>query len=47
MMVDFGATAIACTPSYLLHLSEVLRDEGADYVVDRPEELLALFPPLA
>ena len=28
MMVDFGATAIACTPSYLLHLSEVLRDEG-------------------
>ena len=26
---------------------EVLRDEGADYVVDRPEELLALFPPLA
>lgn len=28
MMVDFSATAIACTPSYLLHLSEVLRDEG-------------------
>ena len=28
MMVDFGATNIACTPSYLLHLSEVLRDEG-------------------
>ena len=28
MMVDFGATVIACTPSYLLHLSEVLRDEG-------------------
>ena len=28
MMVDFGSTAIACTPSYLLHLSEVLRDEG-------------------
>lgn len=28
MMVDFGVTAIACTPSYLLHLSEVLRDEG-------------------
>jgi phenylacetate-CoA ligase len=27
MMVDFGATVIACTPSYLLHLSEVLRDE--------------------
>ena len=28
MMEDFGATAIACTPSYLLHISEVLRDEG-------------------
>ncbi len=28
MMVDFGATNIACTPSYLLHLSEVIRDEG-------------------
>ena len=28
MMIDFGATNIACTPSYLLHLSEVLRDEG-------------------
>ena len=28
MMVDFGATAIACTPSYLLHLSEVLEQEG-------------------
>ena len=28
MMVDFGATAIACTPSYLLHLSEVLESEG-------------------
>ena len=27
MMVDFGATAIACTPSYLLHLSEVLEQE--------------------
>ena len=27
MMVDFGATAIACTPSYLLHLSEVLQEE--------------------
>ena len=24
MMVDFGATAIACTPSYLLHISEVI-----------------------
>ena len=28
MMVDFGATAIACTPSYLLHLSELLAEEG-------------------
>ena len=27
MMVDFGATAIACTPSYLLHLSEILEQE--------------------
>lgn len=28
MMVDFGATAIACTPSYLLYISEVLREEN-------------------
>ena len=28
MMVDFGASAIACTPSYLLHISEVLEEEG-------------------
>ena len=28
MMVDFGATAIACTPSYLLHISEILESEG-------------------
>ncbi len=28
MMVDFGATAIACTPSYLLHLTELLEQEG-------------------
>lgn len=28
MMTDFGATAIACTPSYLLHISEVLRESG-------------------
>ncbi len=28
MMIDFGATAIACTPSYLLHISEVLKEEG-------------------
>ena len=28
MMVDFGATAIACTPSYLIHISEVLAEEN-------------------
>ena len=28
MMVDFGVTAIACTPSYLLHIGEVLREQG-------------------
>ena len=28
MMMDFGATAIACTPSYLLHIAEVLEEEG-------------------
>ncbi len=28
MMVDFGATAIACTPSYLLHIAEVLEQEN-------------------
>ncbi len=28
MMVDFKATAIACTPSYLLHLAEVLEQEN-------------------
>ena len=28
MMLDFGATAIACTPSYLLHLTELLENEG-------------------
>ena len=27
MMLDFGATAIACTPSYLLHLTELLESE--------------------
>ena len=27
MMIDFGATAIACTPSYLLHIAEVLEQE--------------------
>ncbi len=28
MMVDFGSTAIACTPSYLLHIAEVLEAEN-------------------
>ncbi len=27
MMIDFGATAICCTPSYLLHLTELLEAE--------------------
>ena len=27
-MEDFGATAIACTPSYAMHLAEALRDSG-------------------
>lgn len=28
MMIDFGVTAIACTPSYLLHIAELLEQEG-------------------
>ncbi len=28
MMMDFGATAIACTPSYLLHIAETLEENG-------------------
>ena len=28
MMEDFSATAIACTPSYLLHIAETLEEEG-------------------
>lgn len=28
MMKDFGVTAIACTPSYLLHIAETLEAEG-------------------
>lgn len=28
MMVDCEVTAIACTPSYLLHVAETLRDQG-------------------
>ncbi len=29
MMKDFGATAIACTPSYLMHIAEVLEEDNA------------------
>lgn len=29
MMQDFGCTAIACTPSYLLHIAETLEEENA------------------
>jgi phenylacetate-CoA ligase len=28
MMMDFGVTAIACTPSYLLHIAECLEEDG-------------------
>lgn len=28
MMIDFGVTAIACTPSYLLHIAETLEESG-------------------
>ena len=28
MMKDFGATAIACTPSYLMHIAETLEEMG-------------------
>lgn len=28
MMKDFGATAIACTPSYLMHIAETLEENG-------------------
>lgn len=28
MMQDFGVTAIACTPSYLLHVAETIEQEG-------------------
>ena len=28
MMMDFDVTAIACTPSYLLHIAEVLEESG-------------------
>lgn len=28
MMIDFGVSAIACTPSYLLHIAETLEENG-------------------
>ncbi|MBP3618018.1 MAG: phenylacetate--CoA ligase [Lachnospiraceae bacterium] len=28
MMKDFGATALACTPSYLMHIAETLEEQG-------------------
>ena len=28
MMIDFGVTAIECTPSYLLHIAETLEENG-------------------
>ncbi len=28
MMIDFGVTAIACTPSYLMHIAETLEENG-------------------
>lgn len=28
MIEDFGVTALACTPSYLLHIAEVIEEEG-------------------
>ncbi|MBE0466771.1 MAG: phenylacetate--CoA ligase [Candidatus Desulforudis sp.] len=30
LMQDFGTTVLACTPSYALHLAEVLEESGAD-----------------
>ena len=31
LMQDFGATAIACTPSFAAYLAETLRDSGVDF----------------
>lgn len=28
MMIDFGVSAIACTPSYLLHIAETIEEQG-------------------
>ena len=30
MMVDFGVTGIMCTPSYLLHIAEVVKEMGVE-----------------
>lgn len=30
LMQDFGATALACTPSYAMHLAEVVEESGID-----------------
>lgn len=30
LLCDFGTTALACTPSYALHLAEAMRDMGID-----------------
>jgi len=30
LMTDFGTTALACTPSYALHLAEAMKDMGID-----------------
>ncbi|HID96880.1 MAG TPA: phenylacetate--CoA ligase family protein, partial [Thermodesulfobacteriaceae bacterium] len=34
LMKDFGATILACTPSFALHMAEVARDEGYDLKKD-------------
>lgn len=31
LLQDFGATAIACTPSFAAYLAEILRDSGVDF----------------
>lgn len=28
MMIDFGATGLMCTPSYLMHIAEVIEEQG-------------------
>ena len=39
LMKDLGVTAIACTPSYLLHISEVLKEAAAAPVPVWPQPL--------